>query len=241
MYCAAVITHYVALTQQQSPRSPRGQVINNSAQGKSDKATKATGVVDHSAILGKYSVGEELGHGGFSTVRLGTDPKTGQNVAIKIIDRSGMDWIILLLLISQFRLISVEMEEWEAEDVRHEAAIMNSLDHPNIVKIIEFVETVRFFYLIIEFLPGGELFDRIVQKTHYTERFEHLSAHRSHCDVTILLNSTHQRRSRRCGGHSDCIRLPPQPRHRPQRLETGELADEFKVCLLSSRIPLSTI
>ena len=79
------------------------------------------------------------------------------------------------------------MEEWEAEDVRHEAAIMASLDHPNIVKIIEFVETERFFYLIIEFLPGGELFDRIVQKTHYTERFEHLSTHCSHCDVMILL------------------------------------------------------
>ena len=44
---------------------------------------------DHSAIQGKYSIGEELGYGGFATVRLGTNLKTYEQVAVKIINRKS--------------------------------------------------------------------------------------------------------------------------------------------------------
>lgn len=44
---------------------------------------------DHSAIQGKYSIGEELGYGGFATVRLGTNLVTQEQVAVKIVNRKG--------------------------------------------------------------------------------------------------------------------------------------------------------
>lgn len=46
----------------------------------------------HSALQGKYSIGEELGYGGYATVRLGTNLATGEQVAVKIISRKGSEY-----------------------------------------------------------------------------------------------------------------------------------------------------
>ncbi len=48
-------------------------------------------------------------------------------------------------------------------------AILRSLDHPNIVKVVDFFEEALFFYVVLEFLSGGELFDRLMEKAVYTE------------------------------------------------------------------------
>ena len=47
--------------------------------------------------------------------------------------------------------------------------ILKNLDHPNIVKLYELYQDEKFYYLITEFLPGGELFDRIQQSKHFSE------------------------------------------------------------------------
>lgn len=44
---------------------------------------------DHSVLQGRYSIGEELGYGGYATVRLGSNLKTEEQVAVKIIYRKG--------------------------------------------------------------------------------------------------------------------------------------------------------
>jgi len=41
---------------------------------------------------------------------------------------------------------------------------MNEIDHPNIIKIIEVYETTKKFYMVMELMTGGELFERIVEK-----------------------------------------------------------------------------
>ena len=76
---------------------------------------------------------------------------SGQVVAVKCIDRNGLP------------------EEDEAA-LRQEVEIMRSLDHPNIVKLLDFFEEEKNFYVVLECLPGGELFDRIVKKTFYNEK-----------------------------------------------------------------------
>lgn len=43
------------------------------------------------------------------------------------------------------------------------------MDHPNIVQFKDFFEEKEQYYLVIELLEGGELFDRIVEKEFYTE------------------------------------------------------------------------
>ncbi|KAL0318321.1 UNVERIFIED_CONTAM: Calcium-dependent protein kinase [Sesamum angustifolium] len=59
----------------------------------------------------------------------------------------------------------------DIEDVRREVAIMSSLpEHPNIVKLRATYEDNEAVHLVMELCEGGELFDRIVARGHYSER-----------------------------------------------------------------------
>ena len=46
---------------------------------------------------------------------------------------------------------------------------MRQLDHPNIVKLVEFSESRQYYYIILELCPGGELFHQIVRLTYFSE------------------------------------------------------------------------
>merc|ERR1712072_34785 len=50
-----------------------------------------------------------------------------------------------------------------------EVAVLRSVDHPNIVKLYDFFDEKRYYYMAIELMEGGELFERIVKKTFYNE------------------------------------------------------------------------
>lgn len=59
----------------------------------------------------------------------------------------------------------------DIEDVRREVAIMSTLpEHPNIVKLKATYEDTENVHLVMELCEGGELFDRIVARGHYSER-----------------------------------------------------------------------
>ncbi len=51
----------------------------------------------------------------------------------------------------------------------NEIEILRDLDHPNIVKLFEFYQDRLNFYLITEFIEGGELFDKITEVRCFTE------------------------------------------------------------------------
>ena len=46
---------------------------------------------------------------------------------------------------------------------------MRQLDHPNIVKLVDFSESRQYYYIILELAPGGELFHQIVRLTYFSE------------------------------------------------------------------------
>jgi len=46
---------------------------------------------------------------------------------------------------------------------------MRNLDHPNIVKLVEFSEAKQYYYIVLELCPGGELFHQIVRLTYFSE------------------------------------------------------------------------
>jgi len=99
-------------------------------------------------ITDEYDVGETLGTGHFSKVKLGTHRKTGQKVAIKIIIKPTGNKISML---------------------KAEVDILTKADHPNVVKLYKVLDTPTILYLVMELLTGGELFDRIIAKGHYSE------------------------------------------------------------------------
>lgn len=54
---------------------------------------------------------------------------------------------------------------------RQEIDIMKSLDHPNVIKLYETFEDDNKIYLVMELCSGGELFDKIVKKGFFTEKY----------------------------------------------------------------------
>ena len=56
------------------------------------------------------------------------------------------------------------------EDFRREVSNLKKLNHRHIIKFIDFYVEPTFYYLIMEYVPGGELFTRIKQKEYYNER-----------------------------------------------------------------------
>ncbi len=59
--------------------------------------------------------------------------------------------------------------------LKREVALLQECDHPNIIKLIEVHEDQKYLHLITELCTGGELFDRIIEKTqsdegHFSER-----------------------------------------------------------------------
>jgi calcium/calmodulin-dependent protein kinase I len=69
-----------------------------------------------------------------------------------------------------FLFFRENMTEDELQNLYNELNILSIVDHPNIVRVHEYYENEGIAFIIMEFMEGGELFDRIVQYEHYTER-----------------------------------------------------------------------
>lgn len=106
-----------------------------------------------SRIGDKYVLGRELGRGEFGITYLCTDRETREALACKSISKKKLRTAV------------------DIEDVRREVHIMSSLpNHPNVVKLKATYEDNEAVHLVMELCEGGELFDRIVARGHYSER-----------------------------------------------------------------------
>ena len=56
------------------------------------------------------------------------------------------------------------------EALRDEVSILGEVKHPNVIHMLAFYEEEEHYYLVMEIMGGGELFDRIVQKSYYNEK-----------------------------------------------------------------------
>ena len=62
-----------------------------------------------------------------------------------------------------------KMSEEDLAALHTEIEILKSVDHPNIVKLIDIFEDERHVCLVMELLLGGELFDKIIEKDKFSE------------------------------------------------------------------------
>ncbi|KAH7512471.1 calcium-dependent protein kinase 32 [Ziziphus jujuba] len=100
-----------------------------------------------------YELGRELGRGEFGITYLCTDKGTGDKFACKSISKKKLRTAV------------------DIDDVRREVEIMKHMPkHPNIVSLKDTYEDENAVHLVMELCEGGELFDRIVARGHYTER-----------------------------------------------------------------------
>lgn len=95
---------------------------------------------------------KQLGEGAFATVKLGVDLQTTNKVAVKIVDTS-------------------KLSTNAKDSLETEIEILTSLsEHKKVVRLINHYNEGNKVYLVLEYMEGGELFDRIVQKSKYSER-----------------------------------------------------------------------
>jgi serine/threonine protein kinase len=100
-----------------------------------------------------YVIGDQIGSGMCGIVHLCIERATGLHCAVKIIDTK------------KFAL----SPGLTPADLREEAAMMMTLDHPNIIRIKDTFETDNIIFIVMELVRGGDLFDRIVEKGKYKE------------------------------------------------------------------------
>ena len=62
------------------------------------------------------------------------------------------------------------MNEFEKEMLRGEIINLKKLDHPNILKMYEFFEDEKRYYIVTDICKGGELFDEIKELGHFQEK-----------------------------------------------------------------------
>ncbi|XP_078505935.1 serine/threonine-protein kinase MARK1 isoform X3 [Lissotriton helveticus] len=113
--------------------------------------TSITSTTDEQPHVGNYRLLKTIGKGNFAKVKLARHVLTGREVAVKIIDKTQLNPTSLQKLFREVR-------------------IMKILNHPNIVKLFEVIETEKTLYLIMEYASGGEVFDYLVAHGRMKEK-----------------------------------------------------------------------
>ncbi|KAB2598950.1 CBL-interacting serine/threonine-protein kinase 24-like [Pyrus ussuriensis x Pyrus communis] len=118
--------------------------------------------------VGKYEVGRTIGEGTFAKVKFARNCETGESVAMKVLAKST---------ILKHRMV---------DQIKREISIMKIVRHPNIVRLQEVLAGRTKIFIILEFVSGGELFDKIVHQGKLPENesrkyFQQLIDAVAHC------------------------------------------------------------
>jgi len=109
-------------------------------------------VMQHAGKLrDHYRIGKMLGSGAFGEVRVCVHRESGAQRAVKVLRKSHMD-------------------DDEKKMLFNEINNLKDLDHPNILKMYEFFEDEKRYYIVTDICKGGELFDEIVARGKFSEQ-----------------------------------------------------------------------
>ncbi|XP_019711662.1 serine/threonine-protein kinase DCLK2-like [Hippocampus comes] len=134
-----------------SPHRSSSADINGAAEHTDDVVLEVNGnpSVSSSIISSKYKIGKVIGDGNFAVVKECVERSTGQEFALKIIDKArccGKEHLI-----------------------ENEVAVLRRVRHPSIIQLVEVDETPSQLFLVMELVKGGDLFDAITSSTKYSE------------------------------------------------------------------------
>lgn len=96
-------------------------------------------------LLGRYEIGKLLGHGTFAKVYHARNVKTGEGVAIKVLDKEKI------------------LKSGLIAHIKREISILRRVRHPNIVQLFEVMATKSKIYFVMEYVRGGELFNKVAK------------------------------------------------------------------------------
>ncbi|KAG8753546.1 hypothetical protein FRC12_011500 [Ceratobasidium sp. 428] len=152
----------------QQPRRPASTAVAPDSRPRRSSATaSSTKLVDqHPAAIayqaahpkraiprfGPYLLLQTLGEGEFGKVKLGLHATWGEEVAVKLIRRGNVE--------NALRMSKVERE----------IEVLRTINHPNIVRLYDVIETDKYIGIVLEYASGGELFDHILAHRFLRER-----------------------------------------------------------------------
>ncbi|KAM3172871.1 hypothetical protein ACTXT7_013651, partial [Hymenolepis weldensis] len=98
-------------------------------------------------VAGLYDLGPTIGRGHYAVVKVAQHVFTGEKVAVKVIDKTKLD-------------------APSREHLFQEVVCMKLVQHPNVVRLYEVIDTVNKLYLVLELGDGGDLYDYIMKHEH---------------------------------------------------------------------------
>ncbi|KAI3921770.1 hypothetical protein MKX01_005459 [Papaver californicum] len=101
--------------------------------------------------VGMYDLGRTLGEGTFAKVKFARNCETGENFAIKILDKD--------------KLLKHKM----IDQIKREISTMKLIRHPNVIRMYEVMASKSKIYIVLELVTGGELFDKITSRGRLKE------------------------------------------------------------------------
>ncbi|KAM5300374.1 maternal embryonic leucine zipper kinase isoform 6-T6 [Ctenodactylus gundi] len=104
---------------------------------------------DYDELLKYYELYETIGTGGFAKVKLACHILTGEMVAVKIMDKNALG--------SDLPRVKTEIDA------------LKNLRHQHICQLYHVLETANKIFIVLEYCPGGELFDYIISQDRLSE------------------------------------------------------------------------
>mmetsp|Transcript_26144 Transcript_26144/g.42630 ORF Transcript_26144/g.42630 Transcript_26144/m.42630 type:complete len:367 (+) Transcript_26144:159-1259(+) len=101
--------------------------------------------------VGKYEIGKTIGEGTFGKVKSAINTETGEQVALKVLDKSAIQ------------------KQNMGPQIKKEISIMKMVSHPHVVRLIEVLASRTKIFIVLEMVTGGELFDKIVAEGRFSE------------------------------------------------------------------------
>lgn len=96
-----------------------------------------------------YTLGRKLGEGAYAVVHTAYNKKTNDKLAMKIYDKE--------------KILSNESRK---RSVSREIQLLKRLDHPNIVKLYESIDTRKSLNLVMEHVEGKSLYEYVKEKNY---------------------------------------------------------------------------
>ncbi|KAE8886197.1 hypothetical protein PF001_g14602 [Phytophthora fragariae] len=133
-------------------RAPTTYAVRQNSAGsvESSGSNRSLNNVDVMSFHRFYKLGRKLGSGAFSVVHIATHRETRKQVAVKCIAKASLG-------------------PQDVHSLKQEVEVMSSLNHPNIVPLLDYFEENRYYYIVTPLCTGGELFDDLVKRKSYTE------------------------------------------------------------------------
>jgi len=94
--------------------------------------------------IGKYELGRTLGEGTFGKVKYAINVETRKSYAVKILDKDK---------VFQNKIV---------DRIKREICSLKLIKHPHVVRLYEVLASKKKIYIVLEFVKGGELMDKIL-------------------------------------------------------------------------------